>query len=52
MKFWPIYLIGIALLPFLSGCASSESSGGYTPTQLAAQHSGYDPTPRTYGTAY
>ncbi len=40
-------LLAAALLTLLSGCASGDT-GYYTPSQVAAQHSGYDPTARTY----
>jgi hypothetical protein len=51
MKLLPICLIAGAILTFLSGCAG-ESGGYYTPSQIEAQHAGYDPTPHTYGTKY
>lgn len=51
MKLLPICLLALALITFLPGCASEET-GHYTPSQMAAQHADYDPTPHTYGTRY
>ena len=42
MKLLPICLFAAGLLAFLSGCASNDS-GYYTPSQIAAQHSTYEP---------
>ncbi len=41
MKLLSICLFAAGLLAFLSGCASD--SGYYTPGQVAAQHSSYEP---------
>ncbi|MDQ6622634.1 MAG: hypothetical protein M3Y86_04010 [Verrucomicrobiota bacterium] len=51
MKLFSLCLLAIALGTFFTGCAS-EDNGYYTPTQVAAQHSGYDPTYRLSGTSY
>ena len=42
IKLLSICLFAAGLLAFLSGCASGDS-GGYTPSQIAAQHSRYEP---------
>ncbi len=48
MKFFALLLlVGLAL--GLGGCADG---GHYTESQMAAQHSGYDPTGHTRGTRY
>ena len=44
MKLLSICLFAAGLLAFLSGCASGDS-GYYSPGQLAAQHSSYEPHP-------
>ncbi len=48
------WLLGSALLTFLSGCAASDDeSTGHSPQQEAALHSGYDPIDRMRsGTRY
>lgn len=44
MKLLPICLFAAAaLVTFLSGCASQTDSSGYSPGQLRAQQSSYDP---------
>jgi len=43
MKLLSIYLFAAAFLTLLSGCASDEDSRGYSPGQLRAQHSTFDP---------
>ena len=43
MKLLPICLFAVALLTFLSGCASETDSSGYSPGQLRAQQSSFDP---------
>jgi hypothetical protein len=52
MKLLSICLIAAALLSCLTGCASSDSEGGYGAHQQMAQHAGYDPTSHAYGTRY
>jgi hypothetical protein len=44
MKLLSICLFAAALFTFLSGCASDPYSGGYSPGQIQAQHSSFDPT--------
>lgn len=43
MKLLSICLFAAALLTFLSGCASENESSGYSPGQVRAQHSSFDP---------
>ena len=50
MKILSLCLLA-GVLTFFSGCAG-ESGGYYTPSQIEAQHAGYDPTAHTYGTRY
>ncbi len=45
MKALASLLLALTALTVLSGCAGE---GYYTPSQRAAQQSGYDPTARTY----
>jgi len=45
MKPLALLVLAIAAINLFAGCAS-EDSGYYTPSQVAAQHSGYDPTDR------
>jgi hypothetical protein len=53
MKLFSIFLLAVALSTFFGGCSSTdEGYRGYTATQMSAHHSGYDPTPHTYGTRY
>ncbi len=42
MKLLSTCLLAAALFTFLSGCASEESQG-YSPGQIQAQHSVFDP---------
>jgi hypothetical protein len=42
MKLLSICLLAAAFLTFLTGCASDDSRG-YSPGQLQAQHSTFDP---------
>ncbi|HMJ07047.1 MAG TPA: hypothetical protein VK474_12375 [Chthoniobacterales bacterium] len=42
-----LFFLGVTALLFLSGCAPGDA-GGYTPSQVAAQHGTFDPTPRYY----
>jgi hypothetical protein len=44
MKLLSICLFAVVLVTFLSGCASDSDSRGYSPGQLRAQHSQYDPS--------
>jgi hypothetical protein len=44
MKLFSICLFAVVLVTFLSGCASDSDSRGYSPGQLRAQHSAFDPT--------
>jgi hypothetical protein len=43
MKLLSICLLAAAFLTFLSGCAQQTDSSGYSPGQLRAQRSSFDP---------
>ena len=44
MKLFFTCLLAAAFLTFLSGCAQQTDSSGYSPGQVRARHSSYDPT--------
>ena len=46
MKLLLICVFAGALLTLISGCATDPYGGGYSPGQVAAQHSTYDATHR------
>ena len=50
MKPYSICLMAASLLVFFSGCAAEDA--GYSPSQIAAQHSEYDPTGRLSAQRY
>lgn len=43
MKVLSICLMAAGLLTFLCGCAQETDSSGYSPGQVRAQHSTFDP---------
>jgi hypothetical protein len=43
MKLLSTCLFAAAFLTFLSGCASDNDSRGYSPGQIRAQNSAYEP---------
>jgi hypothetical protein len=44
MKLLSTCLFAAAFLTFLPGCAQQTDSNGYSPGQVRAQHSAFDPT--------